>query len=75
MAKKTESLRSVFASNVVRMLTAYGWSQKKLAIRSNLDQSHISRLLHSKSFSPRFCTLEAIAEAFGVPAHELLIPR
>jgi DNA-binding XRE family transcriptional regulator len=47
-----------------------GLTQKELAQRSGLRQSHISRLERGRH-SPSFVTLEKIAEALGIPVSQL----
>jgi DNA-binding XRE family transcriptional regulator len=47
-----------------------GLTQKELAQRSGLRQSHISRLERGRH-SPSFVTLEKIAHALGIPLSQL----
>jgi transcriptional regulator with XRE-family HTH domain len=64
--------RSIFASNLRRLMKARGESQMDLAKRAHVSQKQISNILSGAS-APTTETAEALARACGMPAWALMI--
>jgi len=57
-----------------RVRAQRGWSQEKLAEQAGLDRSYVGQIERAV-VSPSLSTLEKLAEAFGLPASELISIR
>jgi len=60
-----------FIKNVELLLEHYQWKQTDLAKRAGIETSSLSLYVNGKR-SPRLKVIDAIADAFGVEAYELL---
>ncbi len=59
------------AANVRRIREGKGWSQEKLAELAELDRTYISGIERGLR-NPTVAVVQRIADAFGVPAPDLL---
>ncbi len=64
-------LKQVIGDHVKRLRIAKGWSQSDLARRSGFDESYIGVVERGQA-NPSLSTLDAVAEALGVEAYQLL---
>ncbi|PHP68166.1 hypothetical protein CSC94_05815 [Zhengella mangrovi] len=60
-----------FGRRVYRAMIAKGWRQSELARQSRLTRDSISQYVRGKSFPTRY-SLDCLARALEVPAHELI---
>lgn len=77
MASYRETARAL-AGNLTRLMKLNNLTQAELARRSGVGQSTISGLLDSNNLiesNPSTETLEKLAEQFGMPVWQLLIPE
>ena len=63
--------RKLIAKNVRELRAAKGMSQEDLAGAAQIDRSYVS-LIENEHFSISIDQIEKLAEAFGIPIHELL---
>lgn len=69
-----DSARSVLAQNIVFLRTSMAWSQERLGFETGLHRTfiaHVERQARNISLD----NLEKIANALGVEAYVLLVPR
>lgn len=64
-------IMELFATNVRKCLTAYGWTARDLSDATGIHQPNISRILHGKE-RVTIDRANVIAEALEVPLSELL---
>ncbi|MET7549190.1 helix-turn-helix transcriptional regulator [Streptomyces sp. NPDC005500] len=64
-------LRSSFGLAVRSVRTDLGWSQERLSAESGLDRTYVSGLERGRR-NPALQTLARLADALGVPLHELV---
>lgn len=64
---------STFSENVRNAMKQGEWTQQDLAEACGWTQPDVSKLLNCKS-NPTLTTMEAVAEALGLPLYELLMP-
>ena len=67
-------LQANFLANLRRELQARDWTQSDLAKAMDVNPSHISQLF-SGYRKPGLKTIEMAAEALGINAFELLLPK
>ena len=63
--------RKLIAKNVRELRAAKGMSQEDLAGAAQIDRSYVS-LIENEHFSISIDQIEKLADAFGIPIHELL---
>lgn len=66
-----------FAHNLQRLMDHHGLSQAELARKTGVGQSTLSKLLNTddpSAMNPRSSTVEQLADFFGVPGWQLLVP-
>ncbi|NUV91605.1 helix-turn-helix transcriptional regulator [Streptomyces sp. KAI 90] len=64
-------LRSSFGLAVRAVRAELGWSQERLSVESGLDRTYVSGLERGQR-NPALQTLVRLADALGVPLHELV---
>lgn len=64
-------LRQIFAENLRRLRTEKGMSQEALADQAEIDRTYVSAL-ERQVYSASLDTIEKLAKALGVAAHELV---
>jgi transcriptional regulator with XRE-family HTH domain len=69
----TSALLQLLGTNVRRLRDERGWSQERLATESELDRTYISGVERGVR-NPTLAVVARLAEAFAVPAFELLRP-
>jgi DNA-binding Xre family transcriptional regulator len=58
-------------ARIAALLERRGWSQNKLAERSGVDKSQLSKLIRGRSPNPGHGTIRKLADALGVELSEL----
>jgi len=64
---------STFSENVRHEMERGKWTQKDIADACGWTQPDVSKLLGCKS-NPTLSTMQAVADALGLPLHQLLTP-
>jgi len=64
-------LRLVFTTNLKRLRSEHGLSQRNLALRAGLNRSYLSRLENGKN-DPRLEIIGKLAKVLGVTPAKLL---
>lgn len=72
-APSEHNSRGVLATNVIRFRRGKGWSQEVLAFECGLHRTFIAHV-ERKSRNISLDNIDRIANALGVPSHELLTP-
>lgn len=65
------SLAQAFGNVIRRERVKAGWSQEELSRRAGVHRTYVGDLENGRK-SPTLDVLEALAKAFGRPAHELI---
>lgn len=74
MPTAKESIRKTLAQNIEALRKHRGWTQLQLEAKSGVSQSHISNIVRGENDAST-AKIDAIAEAFGIPAWLLLVPE
>lgn len=74
MATDPHALRKLVALNIRIRRVELDITQEELAHRAELSQAYLSGIERNKR-SPSIDTIQRIADALGIPAHDLLRPR
>lgn len=69
---KPSIYKSIFCTNILRLLEEKGWSKEQLAYVSGISFAFISDLTKNKA-NPSLRIMEQLAEALETPLAELLI--
>ena len=64
---------TTFSENVRTEMQRGKWTQQDIADACGWTQPDVSKLLSCKS-NPTLSTMEAVADALGLPLHQLLTP-
>lgn len=65
--------QGILGKNIAELRAAKGLTQLDLATKAKIDPQHLSKIERG-THSPRFSTVEAIAEALGVTVAALSAP-
>lgn len=71
-------LAMTFAENLQKVMDYHELSQAALAKRSGVGQSTLSKILNTsdpENMNPRASTIQQLADFFGVPGWQLLVPH
>jgi DNA-binding XRE family transcriptional regulator len=72
VAQRQQRDKRTLAQHLRRLRHKQGWTQEHLAKRSRVSRITINRLENEVEQSPRFETLERLAEAFGIELSQLV---
>ena len=61
----------VNASRIEQLRQQKGYTLRELAERCQMEPANLTRILKGRVKGPRLTTLQRIAQALGVPVHEL----
>lgn len=61
-------------TNIRRLRETKGWTQKKLATRAGIEQSHLSQIEQENIELPHLDTIESIMEAMNIN-HKRLVKK